>query len=96
MGISGRVRSLRMDEEESGVADFVQDKFWPFTQTFKDTVMLCLRLVKHFIVSGSLGDIVEVCQRIRGTTSSTQMKLSFPPAEGHSFFPRISNRMEAE
>ncbi len=93
MGIERRVRSLRMDDEESAVFDFIQEKFWPFTQTFKDAVMLCGRLVKHFIVSGSLGDIVDVCQRIRGTTSSTQMTIQFPPSRGHEFFPKINREV---
>ena len=94
MGVERRVRSLRLNDEESSVFAFIQEKFWPFTQTFKDTVMLCGRLVKHLILSGSLGDIVEVCQGIRGTTSSTQMKLRFPPET--TFFPKIQGRLHED
>jgi hypothetical protein len=89
MGIEKKVRSLRMDDEESAVFDFIQEKFWPFTQTFKDAVMLCGRLVKHFIVSGSLADIVEVCQRLRGSTSSDQLMFKFPPVHVQEFFPKF-------
>lgn len=95
MGIEKKVRSIRMDDEEFSVFIFIQEKFWPFTQTFKNTVMLCGRLVKHFIVSGSLAEIVEVCQRLRSNTSSAQLKINFPPVDEHVFRPKIGNYGEA-
>lgn len=98
MGIEKRVRSVRLSEEESMLFDRIQDKFSPFTKTFKDTVVVCARLVWRMICTpGILSDFVEECQRLQRTTSYTaheakQLQLVFVeplPA----MFPRFGKGM---
>ena len=53
--------------------DRIQDKFSPFTKTFKDTVVVCARLVWRMICTpGILNDFIAECQRLQCTTSYTE------------------------
>ncbi len=92
MGLEKRVRSVRLSDEESLLFERIQEKFSPFTKTFKDTVVLCARLVWRMICTpGILTDFIEECQRLHCTTPYTapkQLQLVFGeplPA----MFPRI-------
>lgn len=81
MGVEKRVRSVRLSEEESLLFERIQEKFSPFTKTFKDTVVLCARLVWRMICTpGIFGDFIQECQRLQCTTpyiAPKQMQLVF-------------------
>ena len=73
MSLEKRVRSVRLSDEESLLFDRIQDKFAPFTKTFKDTVVVCARLVWRMICTpGILNEFIAECQRLQRTTSYTE------------------------
>jgi hypothetical protein len=98
MGIWKKSKTGRFSEEELAMFLWIQHKAAPFTTNWTNTVVFSGKVTRKVLSTPSImGGFVDLCQSLQCDTSQDkQMKLSFPPSDGHSFFPRISNRMEAE
>ena len=76
--------------------DEIKCAFHPFCEDRSSTLRLIVNLMYSIIFTPTtLRDVIATMQRIqRGTSYDNQLKLSFPPAVGQSFFPKINGGLQ--